>query len=39
MSYEGFDQKSKNQKYPHLSLIQYLETGASNGYQIWHEHL
>ena len=33
----GIDQKSKNRKYPHLSFAQYLETGASYGYQIWHE--
>ena len=35
----GIDQKSGNQKYSLLTLVQYLETGASKGYQIWHEYL
>ena len=34
--YKGFDQKSGNQKYPRVSLIQYLETGVSQRYQIWY---
>ena len=39
--YKGLDQKLEtgNQKYPRLSFVQYLETGASTGYQIWHEFL
>ena len=32
-------QKSGNRKYPHLSFAQYLETGASKGYQIWQKYL
>ena len=34
---EGIGQKSENQKYPRLRFAQYLETGASYGYQIWHK--
>ena len=35
----GIDQKSGNRKYPRLSFAQYLETGASKEYQMWHERL
>ena len=31
---QGTDQKSGNRKYPRLSFVQYLETGASKEYQI-----
>ena len=34
---KGFDQKSKNWKYPCLSFFQYQETEASQGFQIWLE--
>ena len=35
--YIDIDQKSGNQKCSRLSFAQYLETGASKEYQIWHE--
>ena len=34
---EGIDQKSSNRKYPCLRFAQYLKTGASKEYQIWHK--
>ena len=30
--YKGFDQKFGNWRYPHVSFVKYLETGASQGY-------
>ena len=35
--YKGYEQKFGNWKYPLLSFDQYLKTGASYEYQIWHE--
>ena len=35
----GIDHKSRNRKYPCLSFAQYLETGASWLYQIWHNEM
>ena len=41
-SYDNFflqeiDQNSGNRKYPRRRFSQYLETGTSKKYEIWHE--
>ena len=33
----GIARKSGNRKYPRLSFVQYLQTGASQRYKTWHE--